>query len=110
MQQDFKKAAKLYTEAAGQGSAIAQHGLGLCYKDGKGVEKNHEQAVLWFARAADQDLPEGLAALAFCYAKGYGVKKDIDKAISLMREANDWNISREEALEDLTTSNTAKSF
>lgn len=46
--------AKLYKQASEHGYAPAQRGLGNCYKDGVGVEKNIETAFYWLCQAAFQ--------------------------------------------------------
>lgn len=40
-----KKAVEWYTKAAEQGLPMAQCNLGICYKNGDGVEKNLEEAI-----------------------------------------------------------------
>jgi TPR repeat protein len=40
---------------AEQDNAEAQYYLGLCYREGIGIEKNEEEAVKWFRKAAEQD-------------------------------------------------------
>ena len=44
------------------------------------MDKNEEQAVLWFSKAAEQDLPGAQMMLADCYEAGLGVEKDEGKA------------------------------
>jgi len=51
-------------ERAEQGDAKAQYELGSCYERGKGVERNHEQAVEWFSRAAEQDFGPAKATIS----------------------------------------------
>ena len=43
-----------YQKAAEQGYARAQNNLGLCYKNGDGVEKDIKKAVEWYRKAAEQ--------------------------------------------------------
>lgn len=39
---------------AEQGNAEAQYSLGVCYRCGDGVEKNLEEAIKWYKKAAEQ--------------------------------------------------------
>lgn len=42
------------TKAAERGHAMAQCNLGVCYDDGKGVEKSYEKALRYFIKSALQ--------------------------------------------------------
>jgi len=53
-QKEYEKAFKLYKQAAEQCNAEAQWLLGLCYKNGEGVEPDEEQAAYWHRRAMKQ--------------------------------------------------------
>ena len=44
--------------AAAEGIAAAQFAVGLCLNNGTGTEKNPEQAMEWFRKAADQGNPD----------------------------------------------------
>src|SRR6185295_5186835 len=48
----------------------AQHNLGVCYRDGKGVEKDYAEAVKWFRKAAEQGHLAAQESLGACYANG----------------------------------------
>jgi TPR repeat protein len=41
--------------AAKKGAAYAQTSLGVCYRDGLGVDKDAEKADFWFRRASEND-------------------------------------------------------
>jgi TPR repeat protein len=43
-----------YRKAAEQGHPLAQYDLGICYYNGKGVEKSRDEAVKWWTAAAKQ--------------------------------------------------------
>ena len=45
-------------EAADQGHVMAQHFLGALYDSGEGVPQSYERAAEWYAKAAEQGLPE----------------------------------------------------
>lgn len=51
---DYAKAVTEWRAAALAGDAMAQFNLGQAYKLGRGVEMDHNQALAWFKRAADQ--------------------------------------------------------
>ena len=55
MEKNLEKAVELYTAAANQGYARAQHNLAICFENGEGVEKNFAKAVEWYTAAANQD-------------------------------------------------------
>lgn len=54
-------------EKAEKGDAVAQHGIGLCYLNGKGVEKDEAQALRWIQKSAQQGYVEGQYALGEIY-------------------------------------------
>lgn len=76
-----KKAVEWYTKAAEQGLRIAQCNLGVCYKNGNGVEKNLEEAIKWYTKAADQGYAEAQYYLGKAYDKGEGVAKNDSEAM-----------------------------
>ena len=41
---------------AEQGNAIAQNNLGICYFEGEGIAEDHQEAVKWFRKAAEQEV------------------------------------------------------
>ena len=41
-------------DRANKGDRNAQYNLGVMYRDGQGVAKDYEQAVLWYRKAAEQ--------------------------------------------------------
>ena len=52
--QDYKKAAYWFKEAAEKGYAISQYNLGFMYQKEKGFKEDGEQAFRWFMKAAEQ--------------------------------------------------------
>ncbi len=53
-EKDHSQAVQWYLKSAAQGYAMAQYNLGVCYDEGKGVERNREEAVIWWIIAAYQ--------------------------------------------------------
>ena len=64
---DYATAYKLYTDNATKGDAFAQNELGQLYYQGKGVERDYEQARIWFEKAATQNNVGGQSALGELY-------------------------------------------
>ena len=50
--------------------------LGLCYLNGRGVEKDAEVAVSYFAQAAECWVREAQYELGNCYQHGFGIAQD----------------------------------
>ena len=53
-ERDFKKAFKLYQNAADKGHTQAMYGLGTMYRNGQGVKKDDALALQWFKKAAEK--------------------------------------------------------
>lgn len=71
---------KSILDAALSGNAHAQEDMGIRYTEGRGVKKNHEEAVSWFRKAADQGASNSQYRLGMCYYRGNGIAKDIVQA------------------------------
>ena len=69
---------------AEQGDAAAQNDLGFAYYkgnyNGKEVDQDYENALLWFLKAADQSFAEAQNNLGDLFYYGIGVEKNYDKA------------------------------
>lgn len=83
----YQEAAELFRKSAEQGNIKAQTELGICYRDGQGVEKNYEKAIECFNCAEKQGYSEAQNCLGLCYMKGYGVEQDSEKAIEWFKKA-----------------------
>jgi len=84
---DYTRAIDILISLANQGNAKAQLKLGRMYSEGKGVSRNHFEAVKWFRRAADQGNSEAEFALGVLYAEGLGVTEDHVLALQWFRRA-----------------------
>ena len=62
------------------GRPVAQLEVTRCYQNGTGVEKNEENAVVWYKKAAEQCDAEAQCALGECYYQARGVEKDDKEA------------------------------
>lgn len=60
---------------------MAQCNLGACYENGDWVEKNLEEAVKWYTKAANQGYAKAQYNLALSYDKGEGVAKNDSEAM-----------------------------
>jgi TPR repeat protein len=78
--QDYDEAMKWWRKAANQGSADAQHFLGMMYYNGEGVPQDYTQAANWIRRAAEQGDFQAQSSLAIMYDKGQGVPQDYVQA------------------------------
>ncbi len=75
-------------QKAESGDVDAQNKLGKAYCLGEnGFEKNYEEAVKWFSKAADKGYAKAQNNLALCYANGNGVEKDMTQAVTLWKKA-----------------------
>ncbi len=63
------------------------HGHGI--SEGCGCSNDHEEAVKWYRKAADQGYPVAQASLGFMYVMGWGVSKDYKEAVKWYRKAAD---------------------
>jgi hypothetical protein len=61
---------------AEQGDAEAQFVLGSMYRDGQGVEKDLEETLRWWQRAAELGNVDAQFALGDIYSGGFGVTRD----------------------------------
>ena len=55
------------------------------------VDRNYEQAVYWYKKAAYIGIVFVQSKLAFCYCEGYGVEKDKNTALYWYEKAIDNN-------------------
>ena len=53
---DFETAHRIFLKLAKKGHVEAQYNLGVMYEHGRGVPKNHKEAVKWYRLAAEQEL------------------------------------------------------
>lgn len=84
---DPVKSTEWYRKAAEQGYAKAQNNLGFSYEQGRGVEKNLEEALKWYHKAAEQGLGAAQNNIGMCYKNGRGVTKDLTEAVKWLRKA-----------------------
>lgn len=72
---------------AEQGDASAQATLAFMYAKGIGTDKNEEEAVKWYQKAAEQGHLNSQFNLGVIYAKGRGVEQDYTRAFMWYQKA-----------------------
>ena len=83
-----QKAFLLFMQASERGHPLAQFNLGLCYENGKGVEKDLTKAVECYKNATAQGQAGAMYNLALLYMEGEGgLSKDPQQAVELLKEA-----------------------
>ncbi len=89
VEENVKKAVRLYRLSAEQGNVSAQKSLAYCYYVGIGVRRNDDEAVRLYRLAAEQGDRVAQFNLALCYERGIGGKKDTREVMNLYRLAAD---------------------
>ena len=74
-------------KAAEQGHAEAQYSLGMCYRRGRGVDKDYAKSLEWLRKAVEQGHPRAQLELGQCYIYGLGVEIDYKIAEKWFRKA-----------------------
>ena len=60
--------------------AYSQYFLGRMYAEGRGMERNDEEAAKWFRKAAEKGVQDAQFRLGGMYEHGTGVPKDMEYA------------------------------
>ncbi len=88
-------------DRANAGDSVAQYEMGLRYADGEGVPQNYQDAMAWFAKAAENGNDKAQWKLGLGYMKGIGVPHDEREAVVwFKRAANHGNVRAQSALSD----------
>jgi uncharacterized protein len=82
---EFDKAADLFKAVAAQGHQRAAVFLGICYFDGKGVNRNRKHAFRCWKQVEEH--PYAIYYMGWCYDSGQGVNKNPALAIECYRRA-----------------------
>lgn len=81
-QDTFRKDINLIKQEAIKGDAAQQAELGIRYRDGQGVDKDINEAIMWFEKSAAQGNIVAIMSLGIIYQGGrLGVPKDSIRAI-----------------------------
>ena len=83
-----QKAFWLFTQASERGHPLAQFNLGLCYENGKGIDRDINKAAECYKCAAAQGQGGAMYNLALFYMEGIGgYPRDHQKGIELLKDA-----------------------
>ena len=85
--QNYDAALDAWRRLAEDGHAEAQFGFGLCYENGRSVERNLALAAVWYHKAAEQGLDEAQFNLGNLYLNAEGVPQDLVEAVHWYRRA-----------------------
>lgn len=80
---------ELWRPAALEGNAEAAYTLGLMHRDGKGVDRDGEQALKWLRIAAALGDGRAMLALGRAYERGDPARRDKTRAMAWYRLAAD---------------------
>ena len=83
----YKRAAAATTAPPESVDAASALAVGLCLRDGWGVERNYRRAARWLLQAARRNHPQALLELSNFYTYGFGVTADATKAAAIMKKA-----------------------
>ncbi|GAB4196949.1 MAG: hypothetical protein Tsb002_30730 [Wenzhouxiangellaceae bacterium] len=72
--------------ASEHGDATGQHNMGIYYRDGNGVDKDHNKAKYWFTKAYEQNYADSHQPLAMLYLFGEGIPPDYPKALEILKQ------------------------
>ena len=84
---EYRQAFDAWSLGAYEEDAESQYNLGVLYLEGRGVERNAEQARSWFLRAAQKNHPEAQYNLGHMSLSGMAVEKDMDAALEWWRRS-----------------------
>ena len=100
---DMVGAANYYHQSADMGHPGAQDNFGNQYKNGRGVNRDPQEAVRLFTLSAKQGSVFGMRNLASCYMDGIGVDVNFDLAV-------DWLETAAEQKDNLACAMLAKAY
>ena len=84
----YKNAFSMYCKAAQLGNAEGQYNLGRYYGGGYGgVERNIDESLSWYRKAAEQKHAPAMQALGHIYFHGHGVPENKNEGIRWWKKA-----------------------
>lgn len=86
-QGEFRRAFDAWSLGAYEGDIEAQYNLGVLYLEGRGVERNLDQARNWFLKAARKQHLEAQYNLGHMALSGMGMEKDVNVALKWWQQA-----------------------
>lgn len=87
--QDYRLAFSWYVKAASlpDCNPIVYFEIGYFYQHGEGVDTDLAEAVSWYERAAENNVPQACYNLAYFYQNGLIVDKNPEKALQMLKTA-----------------------
>jgi TPR repeat protein len=84
---DDKEAMKWYLKGAQRGSPAAQYNSAVCYRNGKGIDKNEVKSFEWMLRSAQQNYAIAFYSIAMFYENGIGTSSNYPKYVEWIKKA-----------------------
>ena len=88
---DYEKAFEYFLAATDAGDTKAPRYVGMCYRDGTGVEADLEKAVEYFKLASDLGDSTGKVYYADMLLAGEGTEQNVEEAMALYQDIVDTN-------------------
>ncbi len=82
------RARRLWARLAVKGHTLAQYNLGILYSTGKGVPREYDLAMKWFATAAKSGFGPAFVNLAIMHEYGLGTRKSPETALAYLTVAS----------------------
>lgn len=95
-QGQYKQAAMRLRPLADGGNAEAQYLSAILFLDGKGVQKNAQQAFKYAKMSADDADSKGILLTSWMCFEGIGTKKDTESALAYAQKLS-WTLQRDAA-------------
>ncbi|MCQ2217287.1 MAG: zinc ribbon domain-containing protein [Paludibacteraceae bacterium] len=86
---DVSKGFEMLKAIATQGNAEAYVDLASCYKYGRGVQRNYDEAFKYYKKAEEAEIPSAYFRLGLCYFLGEGTDVDLSLAQTYFEKALD---------------------
>ena len=90
---EYVKALRIFRSLAEDGYAPAESYMGRCYHAGFGVDKNKDESMQWWYRAAEQNDPYGQFGIGICFESGMTLDKSETPAVQMCRKAADQGLA-----------------
>lgn len=94
----YTQAVKIFAELNQYNYAPAIRSIGICYREGHGLQKNTELSTKFLLQAARLGDIESMYDIALAYQEGVGTQQDNSKAIQWLKESAKQNDARAQAL------------
>jgi len=78
---------RAWIDLARAGNAQAQNNIGYLHEHGLGLSQSYQEAMVWYRKAADQNLAQAQYNIGTLYYYGYGVERNAREAVRWFRQA-----------------------